>query len=181
MTAQQYLVAQPLIETERVDLRPLRRSDMGLIEMHASDERVARMTTSIPHPLPPGVTEAFVTRAMAAERDEDVWAMDGTRLDGPELMGLISLERMDRNQSEIGYWVVPAFWNTGLASEAVEAIVAANPHDARTLFGSVFQDNPASAKVLTHAGFEYIGDAEAFCVARNAKVATWTYLRKMDA
>ena len=179
MTAQQYLVAQPLIETERVDLRPLRRSDMGLIEMHASDERVARMTTSIPHPLPPGVTEAFVTRAMAAERDEDVWAMDGTRLDGPELMGLISLERMDRNQSEVGYWVAPAFWNTGLASEAVRALVEANPMGNATMFASVFQDNAASARVLVNCGFEYIGDAEAYSVARQAKVPTWTYICKL--
>ncbi len=179
MTAQEYLVAQPLIETERVDLRPLRRSDMGLIEMHAADERVARMTTSIPHPLPPGVTEAFVTRAMAVDRTEDVWAMDGTRLDGPELMGLISLERMDRNQSEVGYWVAPAFWNTGLASDAVRALVEANPMDNDTMFASVFQDNPASAKVLTNCGFAYIGDAESYSVARGAQVPTWTYLRKL--
>jgi hypothetical protein len=33
--------------------------------------------------------------------------------------------------------------------------------------------------VLTNAGFDYIGDAEAFSVARNAKVPTWTYVRKM--
>ena len=48
------IINQPVIETERFDLRPLRRSDMGLIEYYAGDERVARMTTSIPHPLPPG-------------------------------------------------------------------------------------------------------------------------------
>jgi RimJ/RimL family protein N-acetyltransferase len=106
--------------------------------------------------------------------------MDGSAAGLPELVGVVSLERMDRQQSEVGYWVVPAFWNFGLASEAVEGIVAANPHAARTLFATVFQDNPASARVLTHAGFEYIGDAEAFSVARNAKVATWTYLRKLD-
>ncbi len=179
MTAQEYLVVQPVIETDRVDLRPLRRSDMGLIEMHASDKRVATMTTSIPHPLAPGVTEAFVTRAMAADRTEDVWAMDGTRMDGPELMGLISLERMDRNQSEVGYWVAPAFWNTGLASDAVRALVEANPMDNDTMFASVFQDNPASARVLTNCGFAYIGDAESYSVARAAQVPTWTYLRKL--
>lgn len=179
MTAQEYLVTQPLIHTDRVDLRPLRKPDMGLIEMHASDARVAQMTTSIPHPLPPGVTEAFVARAMAQERTEDVWAMDGTRLGGPELMGLISLERMDRNQSEVGYWVAPAFWNTGLASDAVRALVEANPMNNATMFASVFQDNPASARVLTNCGFDYIGDAESYSVARAAQVPTWTYLRKL--
>ena len=173
------IVLQPTIETERFDLRPLRLSDTGLIELYGSDARVARMTTSIPHPLPPGTTEAFVTRAMAEARDEDVWAMDGSKAGSAELMGLISLTRMDRNQTEIGYWVAPAFWNTGLASEAVEALVTANPLQNANMFASVFQDNPASARVLTHCGFEYLGDAESFSVARDANVSTWTYTRKL--
>lgn len=174
-----HIVDQPVVETERFDLRPLRRSDQGLMELYAGDLRVARMTTSIPHPIPPGMTEAFITRAMADTRDEDVWAMDGTKSGGGEVMGVISLERMDRNQSEVGYWVAPPYWNTGLASEAVEALVKANPLGNKTLFASVFQDNPASARVLTHCGFEYLGDAESFSVARDANVPTWTYSRKL--
>jgi RimJ/RimL family protein N-acetyltransferase len=173
------IINQPVIETERFDLRPLRRSDMGLIEMYGGDARVARMTTSIPHPLPPGVAEAFVARAMAEERDEDIWAMDGTKSGGSELMGLISLEKMDRNQSEVGYWVAPPFWNTGLASDAVQALVTANPLDSATMFASVFQDNPASARVLTHCGFQYLGDAESYSVARDTTVPTWTYSKKL--
>lgn len=173
------IINQPVIETERFDLRPLRKSDMGLIEHYASDERVARMTTSIPHPLPPAATEAFVARAMADDRDEDVWAMDGTKDGGPELMGLISLQKMDRDQAEVGYWVAPIFWNTGLASMAVEALVVANPLGSANMFASVFQDNPASARVLTHCGFQYLGDAESFSVARDAAVPTWTYSRKL--
>ena len=173
------IINQPVIETERFDLRPLRRSDMGLIEMYGGDARVARMTTSIPHPLPPGVAEAFVARAMAEERDEDIWTMDGTKSGGSELMGLISLEKMDRNQSEVGYWVAPPFWNTGLASDAVQALVTANPLDSATMFASVFQDNPASARVLTHCGFQYLGDAESYSVARDTTVPTWTYSKKL--
>ena len=174
------VIEQPVIEAERFLLRPLRRSDVGLLNLYAGDERVARNTTSIPHPLPPGTSENFVARNLADDRTEDVWAMDGTASGLSELLGVISLKRMDREQSEIGYWVAPAFWNTGVATEAVDALVAANPQANRTMFAAMFQDNPASAKVLTHAGFEYIGDAEAFSVARNATVPTWTYLRKLD-
>jgi len=173
------IVTQPVIETERFSLRPLRKSDMGLIEMYWSDIRVAHMTTSIPHPVPPGMTEAFVTRAMADARDDDVWAMDAHKSGGAEVMGLISLERMDRNQSEVGYWVAPPFWNTGLASDAVQALVNANPMKNAAMFASVFQDNPASARVLTHCGFKYLGDAESFCVARDTTVPTWTYSHKL--
>lgn len=175
----QKIVDQQVITTDRFDLRPLRRSDQGLIEMYASDARVAKNTSSIPHPLPPGTIEAFITRSMAQQRDEDVWVMDGLKSGGDEVMGVITLSRLDRNQTEVGYWVAPAFWNTHLASDAVQALVDANPLGNATMFASVYHDNPASAKVLTNAGFIYLGDAETYCVARDAAVPTWTYSRKL--
>lgn len=54
------IINQPVIETERLILRPLRRSDVGLLDIYAADERVARMTRSIPHPLPPGASDALI-------------------------------------------------------------------------------------------------------------------------
>ncbi|OIQ27833.1 MAG: GNAT family N-acetyltransferase [Alphaproteobacteria bacterium MedPE-SWcel] len=170
---------QATIESDRFDLRPLRLSDTGLIEHYAGDVRVAKMTAPIPHPYPPGAAEAYVTRGMSAEQGEFIWAMDGTKDENSELMGVISLKSMDRNQSEVGYWVAPPFWNTGLASMAVSLLVEANPLNDATMFASVFQDNPASARVLAHCGFEYLGDAESYSVARNANVPTWTYSRKL--
>lgn len=171
---------QPVIETARFTLRPLRRSDAGLLSMYAGDERVARFTTDLPHPLPPGAAEALIATSLSPNRTEDLWAMDGTKSGMSELMGVIGLEPMDRGQSEIEYWVGPAFWNTGIASEAVSALLEANPQGASTIFAAVLQDNPVSARVLTNAGFAYIGDAEAFCVSRGATVPTWTYSRKLD-
>lgn len=168
----------PKIATDRLTLRPIRRSDAGLLRLYAGDRRVAEGTRSIPHPLPPGATEAFVETAASGRSDEHVWIMDGSAHGASEVIGLISLKPLERDQSQIGYWVAPAFWNTGFASEALRAIVAANPHNARTLFAEVFQDNPVSARVLTNCGFEYLGDAEAHSVARGATVPTWTYIRK---
>ncbi len=170
---------QPTIAATRFVLRPLRKSDKGLIELYAADPRVARGTRSIPHPLPPGTAAALIERALSGERTEDVWAMDGSDEGHAEVLGLISLERLDRNQDEIFYWVAPAFWNTGFASEAVAALVAANPHQSAQIFAEVFQDNPGSARVLTNCGFDYLGDAEAFSVARGATVPTWTYSLKL--
>ena len=173
------IITQAVIDTDRLTLRPLRKSDSGALELFASDERVARMTRDLAHPLPPGAIEAYVARSQAEDRAEDVWVMDGSPSGQGTLLGLISLQRMDRAQSEVSYWVVPAFWNTGLASEAVRALVDANPRGDQTMFASVFQDNPASARVLTNAGFEYLGDAEAFSVARSTIVPTWTYLKRL--
>lgn len=173
-------IASPtVIATARFDLRPVRRSDVGLFQLYAGDQRVAEATQSIPHPLPPGVAEAFCARAMAQGGDEDIWVMDGTRSNLPEVLGVISLKKMDRAQSEVGFWVAPAFWNHGIASEAVQALVAANPQQNCTLFAEAFQDNPGSARVLTNAGFQYLGDAESFSVARGKTAPTWTYIRKL--
>lgn len=169
----------PVIPSARFTLRPIRSSDAGIMTLYAGDKRVAEKTTTIPHPLPPGAADAFITRVSAKDAGETALVIDATEQGGAEFLGLISLTRMDRDQSEIGYWVAPAFWNAGYASEAVAALVAANPLGNRTFFASVFQDNPRSARVLTNAGFEYLGDAEAFSVARGAKVATWTYLKTL--
>lgn len=172
---QDRLVSQPVIETQRFVLRPLRRPDAGLLSLYAGDARVAQNTRTIPHPLPPGAVEAFIARSMAETRDEDVWAIDSQA----ELRGIVALKRLDRDQSEISYWVAPAFWNTGIASDAVKALMAANPRKDKVCYGVVFQDNPASARVLTNASFDYLGDAEAYSVARKAMVPTWTYIRKL--
>ncbi|MCR8723913.1 GNAT family N-acetyltransferase [Frigidibacter sp. ROC022] len=169
----------PTIDAGRFLLRPMRTSDAGLLTLYAGDERVARGTRSIPHPLPPGAVESFIARAMGEAPAEQVWVMDGSANDLGELLGVISLRGMDRDQSEIGYWVAPGFWNAGFASDAVKALIAANPRGDKAFFAEVFQDNPASARVLTNAGFEYLGDAEAYSVARDATVRTWTYIRKL--
>jgi len=174
------IVNQPVVETDRMTLRAIRRSDAGNLELFGSDERVARMTRTIPHPLPPGAVDTLISRSLDESRAEDMWVMDGSATGLGEFLGLVALERMDRNQSEVGFWVVPAFWNAGFASEAVRGLIDTNPHADKTMFASVFQDNPASARVLTNAGFQYLGDAETFSVARGSMVPTWTYLKRLD-
>lgn len=175
------VINQPTVEAERFTLRPVRVSDVGLLSMYAADEALARATRAIPHPLPPGAMEAMIKRAHAPDRAEDVWVLDGGKTDHAEVLGVITLRRMDRAQSEVFYWVAPAFWKVGLATEAVRTLLTANPHQAKQYFAEAFQDNPGSARVLTNCGFDYLGDAEAFSVARGAVVPTWTYILKMGA
>ncbi|PTQ71870.1 RimJ/RimL family protein N-acetyltransferase [Celeribacter persicus] len=171
--------AQAVIETERFVLRPPRHSDAGLLNMYVSDERVARNSRSLPHPMPPGATEAFVARSLKPETEEKVWILDGSAHGLSEVLGVISLKPLDRDQCEVAFWVAPAFWGTGLARTALAAIVEANPMKSKTMFAEIFQDNQASARVVTACGFEYLGDAETYSVARGAHVPTWTYLRKL--
>lgn len=172
------------IPAEGFVLRALRRSDAGLIALHSADRRLAEATQSIPHPLPPGATEVFIDRAMSAEARGLHWVMDASTLGLPEVLGVLSLKPMERaaargRQSEVAFWVAPAFWNTGLASEALRALIGANPLGDETYFAEVFQDNPGSAKVLSNNGFVYLGEAESFSVARGGQVPTWTYALRL--
>ena len=158
------------IKTERLVLRPLRSSDAGPITLHASDERVARMTTAIPHPFPPGTAEAFIEGTLSGRRGEDVWAIDATPLGGEELIGVIGYKP---GPGELGYWVGPPYWNVGYATEAVCALVSHlfAAHGLERLDATVFADNAASAVVLMKAGFREIGQSSNFSVARGEVAA----------
>ncbi|PID37031.1 MAG: GNAT family N-acetyltransferase [Rhodobacterales bacterium] len=176
-------VEQPPIQAERFVLRAPRPSDIGLMEHYGAEKRMAQASQSIPHPLPPGFVANQIARVLEPERTEDVWVLDGHAAGGDagqEVLGAISLTHLDRAQSQLAFWIAPPFWNMGFAQEAVQVLVEANPLGNDMLFAEVFQDNPASARVLTNAGFDYMGDAEAYSVARDATVPTWTYIRKMS-
>ena len=158
------------IRTERLLLRPLRASDAGPISLHSSDARVARMTTSIPHPYPPGTADAFIEGTLSGRRSEEVWAIDATPSDGEELIGVVSYKPA---AGEVGYWVGPPYWNVGYATEAVAALVAHlfTTRGLELLDAVVFADNAASAAVLAKAGFREIGQSSNFSVARGEVAA----------
>jgi len=170
---------QPLIRGARVTLRPLGPDDAPLVAKYANDRRIAEMTTSIPFPLSLEAAREFCARAQSPERIDDIWAIDAGEGGEAALHGVISLRYLDREQSEVGYWVAPEFWSQGYASAALQTLLAANPHQNASVVASVFQDNAASARVLTGAGFVMLGEAEAFSLARAAHVPTWTYLKTL--
>ncbi|MEM9643004.1 MAG: GNAT family N-acetyltransferase [Pseudomonadota bacterium] len=161
-----------IIESERLRLRPLKSSDAGLISLYTSDLRVARMTRSIPYPNPPGAVDAFIASVLNGKADEQVWAIDHRGPTDEQLIGLISL----KFGHEIGYWLGASFWDTGFATEAVQALV--QQAGSAPLTGEVFQDNPASVRVLTKAGFAYVGDSQSYSIARQAIVDIWRYERE---
>lgn len=167
-----------IIEGAELRLRPLRESDAGLMSLYAGDGRVASMTTSIPHPLPPGATEAFLRTAMSDAGDETVWAMDASHVGGAELIGVIGAEPLSSAGIEIGYWVGPPFWRAGHATVALGLLcdhlqaIGAGPFIAK-----VFQDNIASTRVVEKSGFLRVGEDESFSVARGEIVPVYAYER----
>ena len=57
----------------------MRCSNCGLLAFYSKYDLVARMTSSTPHPDPPGKTEAIITRVLHPEREEDIRVIEGMR------------------------------------------------------------------------------------------------------
>ena len=79
------------------------------MEFCNKDELVARITSSISHPLPVETMEAMDVRAFAKDRDGGIGAIDGTKSDQPEVLRLVNLYLMSKNESELSYWVALVF------------------------------------------------------------------------
>ena len=169
---------QPILETLRLNLRPVQKADAGLISLYSSDFRVARMTTRIPQPNPPGAVELFIEQTQKEiEVGGITWAVDGTPGFGTPLVGMISLGK----DGELGYWIAPFFWGLGIATEAAKCVAgyARSRGDARVWAGA-FCDNPASQNVLRKAGLMACGDRELFSVARNETVKSLLFERRFE-
>jgi RimJ/RimL family protein N-acetyltransferase len=154
----------PIIETQRLILRPLRAGDEPDFLALAGDWEVARMTSDIPHPLLPSHAKAWLKPNGSDVR----FAIE---LHG-RMIGSAGYFRRRSGAAEIGFWLGREHWGLGFATEAAGAVVKYGfGVDGYTSFSSAhFADNPASGRVLKKLGFEPVGLARMWCSARGAEV-----------
>lgn len=79
-----------------------------------------------------------------------------------EAAGNISFIRgtdIERYNAELGYWLAEPYWNQGIMSEAVKQAVEDYLNNSSTvrIHANVYDNNPASMKVLEKAGFHKCG------------------------
>lgn len=157
------------LTTERLVLRPFRRSDVTVFARLAGDWAVASMTSDIPHPL----SESQAMAWLRPGRGEVRFAIE---LDG-RLIGGAGFYRRRSGAAELGFWLGQPWWGCGYATEATTAVVRYG-FEARRLPGftsSHFVDNQASEGVLRKLGFEPVGRGTIGCIARGCDVEAVTY------
>jgi [ribosomal protein S5]-alanine N-acetyltransferase len=123
------LVQQPVITTERLVLRPFTLADAAEVQRLAGDPQVSGTTLNIPHPYPDGAAEEWIAgHAPAwAARSSVTFAIV---THAGELRGAIGLAlRATHQRAEVGYWIGRPWWGQGLATEAVNAMLAFAFHD----------------------------------------------------
>lgn len=167
-----WLIERKRIATERLVLRPFVSDDAAAVQEYVALWDIARMTTRIPHPYPPGAAAEWI----ASHGSSEIKAVEAffciTR-DG-EPIGAASLRRRlppvdDADLVEVGYWLAPAHWGAGLATEATRALLAHafTEPKVKAVTSGHFIDNPASGRVLAKCGFQPLAkDEEQWSEAR---------------
>ncbi len=136
-------------------LRPWQESDLHDLVQHANNATVAGfMTDQFPHPYTEDAGRQFIAlTASHAPRRMFAIAVAG-RVAGA--IGIHPQTDILSKNAEIGYWLGETYWGQGLATEAVKQMIVYGfrNFDILRIYGRVFGNNPASARVLEKCGFE---------------------------
>jgi [ribosomal protein S5]-alanine N-acetyltransferase len=159
----------PTLETERLTLRPLRRSDASEFTRLAGDWAVASMTSDIPYPFSEKQARGWLTPVRAEVR----FAIEREG----QLIGGVGFYRRAGGSAELGFWLGRPWWGYGYATEAAQAVVrhGFKVHRLPTFTSAHFVDNPASGRVLAKLGFEPAGRGWIACAARGYDVEVLTF------
>ena len=78
----------------------------------------------------------------------------------------------DAQTAELGYWLSPAYWGRGIATEAAKAVVlfGFDSGSFPYLTSGYFEDNPPSGEVLRKLGFSETGCARLSCLAAGGEL-----------
>ena len=159
-----------ILETPRLRLCSLAAPHARHVAELAGEWDIASMTAAIPHPYDADMAADWIAGlvesphvAIAIERDRQLIGCTGYT---PSPEG-----------AEVGYWIGRPHWGQGYATEAMNALVAHLRNDLgiALLHACVFQDNPASMRVLEKCGFRQAGTGRSACLARGCDVDVRTY------
>lgn len=159
-------------KTERLLLRPLKFSDAHAIAEKIDKYTISKNLARVPYPYHLSDAEEFLAWALQLDH-RSAFRVISLKAQPDELIGLISYDWMeDRQKSDLGYWLVQEHWGKGLMTEAARAMVelAFTKSGLDSLSSCYFNENPASGKVLSHAGFEIMSQCTQFSKARGEEV-----------
>jgi RimJ/RimL family protein N-acetyltransferase len=146
-----------------VTLRPFADSDLDPLFAWESDPRAVEMAAfTRADPSDRAAFDAHYER-VRGNRSNTLLAID----DDGVFVGTVGSFTM-QGEREVTYWIAPAHWGRGLATEALRAFLEVE--STRPLRGRVAAHNLASAKVLARAGFVEVGSETAFAPGIGAEV-----------
>lgn len=150
----------PTLRTERLTLRPARMSDAADLYEYSKDPEVARHVLWDAHQSV-GDSRGYLRYAVRQYR-QDLPASWGIELkENHKLIGTIGFMwiNRDHNSAEVGYSLAREYWNRGIMSEALSAVLNEGFMDLNLhrIEAQHEVDNPASGRVMVKCGMMYEG------------------------
>lgn len=150
----------PILETERLLLRPLRRSDEKDLFAYASDPEVSRHVLWEAHKTVRD-SRMFLRAAIRQYRRGMPGTFAITLRDSGRMIGTIGFMwvNVDHRSAEVGYSLSRDYWNRGIMTEALRRVIAFGFQELglNRIEAQHETDNPASGRVMVHAGMQYEG------------------------
>ncbi len=145
----------PTLETERLILRPLRMRDAEDLYAYASDPAVSRHVLWDTHKSL-SESRSFLRGAIRQYRRglpgsfAIEWKASGRMIGTIGFMWV----NVDSKSAEVGYSLNRNYWNQGIMTEALNAVIAFgfNEMQLNRIEAQHETDNPASGQVMLHAG-----------------------------
>jgi RimJ/RimL family protein N-acetyltransferase len=146
-----------------VSLRPLEDGDLDAIYRHATDPESIRMAAFTAANWTD--RDAFLSRMSRLRADPSV-SNRVIDVDGA-VAGTIGSFRVD-GQLEVTYWVDRTLWGKGIASAALQLLLAETAE--RPVRARAASDNVGSLRVLEKAGFRRVGVDRGFAAGRGEEI-----------
>ncbi len=148
------------METDRLIFRPWREADAEVLFKYASDPDVGPRAGWEPHKSVEESREIIRTLFSG----DHMWALELKASREPiGCMGFFTHGESNivigENDAEPGYWIAKPYWNQGICTEALRALIdyCFNEKGFETLWSGFFVDNPASGRVMEKCGFRDTG------------------------
>ena len=154
----------PLLETDRLWLRPLTVADAPAVQKYFDNVNIiGRLSKRVPYPYPEDGALVFLRDVVVpAMQAGTAYGWGIVRKDGPdEVVGLIEQRLGDVDQGSRGFWLAEPFWGRGYMTEAVmrtqDYLLLEVGLERMVLLNS--EDNLASRRIKEKTGAVRIGTA----------------------
>ncbi len=155
--------------TARLTLRPGWPEDAPALFRAIAHEQVAMRAARLPWPYAMDDAAAWLSLPRGPSEPRFLILRHGP--DRTDLIGGIGLTDVD-GWRELGYWLTPAAWGQGYATEAGRAVLhmARYALPARPVRAFHQLANPASGRVLEKLGLRQVGQTDRYCLAQDRMV-----------
>jgi RimJ/RimL family protein N-acetyltransferase len=146
-----------MMKTDRLIIRPYTNDDLPFLESLVADPRVVRYIGN-GKPRTKEGAQLFFNWNLTHRKENDQLGLqvliDKETGENIGHAGLVPQEVEGVTELEVGYWIAPAFWGKGYATEAALALkdFAFNQLNMARIIALIYPDNLASCRVADKLG-----------------------------